>query len=200
MHDLSLNCHFNYSWIVSLPPGKLHRDFFMHHFIKYYYGHHKNIDNKTMNIKLKKYMNHIYLRLGKLLKVELGMFIWRLHTWNVQASGFSSSPLNLCLRKRSETIARDFKNTMNSKEKVNTAPLKWSQSCHVKGTALHALGLWNVYIEQNAPAWWLSWLERCSVYQKVAGSVPRQGVHGRQPINVSPSPFLSPPLSPFIVN
>ena len=27
LHKLLLNCHFNYSWTASLPPGKFHRDF-----------------------------------------------------------------------------------------------------------------------------------------------------------------------------
>ena len=27
LHKLLLNCHFNYSWMASLPPGKFHRDF-----------------------------------------------------------------------------------------------------------------------------------------------------------------------------
>lgn len=54
LHNLLLNCHFNYSWNASLPPGKFHRDFLIIHFIKYYCGHQKNIGNKKMNMKSKK--------------------------------------------------------------------------------------------------------------------------------------------------
>ena len=46
----------------------------------------------------------------------------------------------------------------------------------------------------TALAGWLRWLERHPVHNKVVGSVPSWGVHGRRPTNVSLSVSLS--LSP----
>lgn len=83
LHNLLLNCHFNYSWIASLPPGKISQRFLIIHFIKYYYGHQKNIDTKKMNIKFKKYMKHTYLKTGKHLKIDLDIFLCRLHAQNL---------------------------------------------------------------------------------------------------------------------
>ena len=50
-----------------------------------------------------------------------------------------------------------------------------------------------VYENATVLARWLSWLERRPIHQKVAGSVPGQGMYERQLIDVSLSlsPFLS---------
>ena len=46
-------------------------------------------------------------------------------------------------------------------------------------------------VRKAGPGRWLSGLERRPTHQKVVGSVPGQAVCGRQPIDVSLSPFLS---------
>ena len=51
----------------------------------------------------------------------------------------------------------------------------------------------------HALARWFSWLECRPVHQKVAGSIPSQGVCGRQPIHVSLSHWFSLSLSLSVI-
>ena len=46
-----------------------------------------------------------------------------------------------------------------------------------------------------ALARWLSWLEHHPIHQKVAGSIPGRGAHGRQLVDVSLSLCVYPALS-----
>lgn len=59
-------------------------------------------------------MKHIYLKTGKLLKIELHIFLCRLHAQNLDTCGSPSFVLTFCPGKgNGGVIAREFEDKMN---------------------------------------------------------------------------------------